>query len=828
MRYVRVAVNIPTLSGVFDYHLPDALTNQVTRGCLVTVPFGNQTVQGVVTELLPAASVAVTKAVISLLDPLPALTPAQLTLAAQLAQATLSPLASIINLMLPTGLSQQADVLYSLHKNFIKSRDLNGFQVADSSQKAAKGVRERIVELLEARGPLRGRQIDRHIGGVDWRKSAQAMVRQGLLTSESVLPPPSVRPKFIRTAQLAVSPEEAEAAMESLGKTAATLSRRQAALRLLIREPQAINVTWVYAESGCNLADLEELAERELIILLENEFFRDPVQKAVQKTWEADKGDSLQLTPEQEAALREILAALNLADAIPFLLHGITGSGKTEIYLRAAAETIRQGKQAIILVPEIALTPQTIRRFAMRFPGRVGIIHSKLSEGERYDTWRRARSGQLSVIVGPRSALFTPLPNIGLIVADECHDHSYYQSDPPFYHAVEAAQQYAQIIGAACVLGSATPSISQRQLAERGALRLLELPQRVSASQLPPVQIVDMRDELHSGNREIFSRVLMEALAETLERGEQAILYLNRRGTATYIFCRNCGETLKCPHCDMPLTSHQEPGSAKTPDLICHQCGYTRKMPDKCPVCDSPHIRAFGLGSEKVESEVSRLFPNALPLRWDWDTTRQKDAHELILSHFAGGRANVLVGTQMLAKGLDLPNVTLVGIVLAEVGLNIPDPFARERVFQTLTQVAGRAGRSEKGGRVVLQTFQPEDDVIRAAAGHDYAAFYATELAHRRSLGYPPFYNLLRLEYRDADPVRAESEARQMAAQLKGWIASEGRTQTELSGPVPSPFPKVSDIYRWQIILRGPNPVTLLQGRIPPNWRVEVGPVSLL
>lgn len=814
MRYVRVAVNVPTLSGVFDYHLPDHLTEPVLPGCLVTVPFGSQTVQGVVTDLPPTASVPVTKALISLLDPLPALTPAQLTLAEQLAQATLSPLASIINLMLPTGLSQQADVRYSLR--------------GERRPVEASATQKRIVDLLEARGPLRGRQIDRQIGGVDWRKSAQALVRQGVLVSESVLPPPSVRPKFVRTAQLAVSPAEAEAAMPTLGKTAATLARRQAALRCLIREPQDVNVTWVYAESGCNLADLEELAERELILLLENEFFRDPVQKTTQNTWETDKGDSLQLTPEQQTALTAIVSALGQPKPAPFLLHGVTGSGKTEIYLRAAAETIQQGRQALILVPEIALTPQTIRRFAGRFPGRVGIIHSKLSEGERYDTWRRARSGQLSVIVGPRSALFTPLPNIGLIVADECHDHSYYQSEPPFYHAIEAAQRYANILNAVCVLGSATPSVTQRQQAERGAFGLLELPHRVSASQLPPVQVVDMRQELQSGNREIFSRVLMEALAETLERGEQAILYLNRRGTATYIFCRACGETLKCPHCDTPLTSHTETSPGKIADLLCHHCGYQRKQPKACPACQSPHIRAFGLGSEKVESEVQRLFPGAMPLRWDWDTTRQKDAHELILSHFANGRANVLVGTQMLAKGLDLPNVTLVGIVLAEVGLNIPDPFARERVFQTLTQVAGRAGRSAKGGRVILQTFQPADDIIQSAAGHDYPAFYHRELEHRRSLGYPPFYQLLRLEYRDADPAKAEAEARKMATQLKGWIESEGRIQTELSGPVPSPFPRLNDIYRWQILLRGPNPAALLQGRVPLHWRVEVAPVSLL
>ncbi|MDO9300707.1 MAG: primosomal protein N', partial [Anaerolineales bacterium] len=381
-----------------------------------------------------------------------------------------------------------------------------------------------------------------------------------------------------------------------------------------------------------------------------------------------------------------------------FILYGVTGSGKTEIYLRAAEETIKRGKQVIILVPEIALTPQAVRRFLSRFPGQVGLVHSKLSEGERYDTWRRARSGKLKVIIGARSALFTPLPNVGLIVVDECHDSSFYQSDPPYYHAVAAAQDYARLCGAVCVLGSATPTVEQRFQAEHGQLIKLELPCRIVETGLPPVQVVDMREELKTGNRGIFSRALAESLAETISRGEQAILFLNRRGTATYIFCRDCGHVLKCPNCETPLTYHVENQvegqkskvadlRPSTFDLRCHRCNYTRKMPKTCPACGGKNIRAYGLGSEKVEADVQAMFPNVRTLRWDWDTTRQKDAHEMILTHFSNHQADVLVGTQMLAKGLDLPLVTLVGIVLADVGLNLPDPFASERVFQTLTQV---------------------------------------------------------------------------------------------------------------------------------------------
>jgi len=564
-----------------------------------------------------------------------------------------------------------------------------------------------------------------------------------------------------------------------------------------------------------------------------------------------------ELTLDQQKAWEQILKAFESYLLPPssfifhpssFLLHGVTGSGKTEIYLRAAAEAIRRGKQAIILVPEISLTPQTVRRFLARFPGQVGLVHSKLSEGERYDTWRRARLGLLKVVIGPRSALFSPLPDIGLIVADECHDGSYYQSEPPFYHAVEAAKVYARLCGAVCILGSATPGIVQRYQAEVGESVRLELPRRIQTSEvlktsdvygsLPPVRIVDMREELKSGNRGIFSRALTEALAEVLERKEQAILFLNRRGTATYVFCRECGYVAKCPKCDTPLTYHVEGQKSNvsgqsdirppTFDLRCHYCGYHRQLPKTCPACGSDQIRQYGLGSEKVEAEVQRLFPQATTLRWDWETTRQKDAHEIILSHFVAHRADVLVGTQMLAKGLDLPLVTLVGVVLADVGLNLPDPFAAERVFQVLTQVAGRAGRSARGGQVIMQTFQPEHYAIQAAAGHDYAAFYKRELEERRRLGYPPYSRLVRLEYRHYDAAKAEAEARRIVGRLTVDIETDKRMQTDLIGPVPCFFARLGGYYRWQIVLRGPEPESLLRGKALEGWRVEVGPVSLL
>ena len=812
--FARLAVNVPAITSLFDYSIPPELAPQLQAGCLVTAPFGNQIVQGVVVELVDSPSVANPKPILDLLDPAPVLTPPQLALAVLLADSTLNPLASVVSLMLPVGLSQQADVTYELR--------------VDDPPRQDSVIAARLLNLLRERGPLRGRQIDSHFAKVDWRKTASFLVKKGILSSKHVLPAPRVRPKYLRVAQLSVPPEEAEAEMPNLG-TKQALARRQAALRFLIQQPEAINLSWVYAETGCKLADLQELEERGLIRLFESEIFRDPLAEIGRQINTEIVPQTLDLTPEQSIALEKINSSF-LDPHSAFLLHGVTGSGKTEVYLRAAEETVKRGRQVIILVPEIALTPQAVRRFLSRFPGQVGMIHSKLSEGERYDTWRRARSGRLKVIIGARSALFAPLPNVGLIVVDECHDSSYYQSEPPYYHAATAAQDYARLCGAVCVLGSATPTVEQRFQAENQKLTKLVLPHRIVETGLPPVQVVDMREELKTGNRGIFSRVLAESLAETISRGEQAILFLNRRGTATYVFCRDCGHVMRCPNCETPLTLHVERLTLndQPSTLLCHHCNYTRLMPKSCPTCGGRNIRAYGLGSEKVEEEVQAMLPGVHTLRWDWDTTRQKDAHEMILMHFANHQADVLVGTQMLAKGLDLPLVTLVGIVLADVGLNLPDPFAGEKVFQTLTQVAGRAGRSSRGGKVIMQTFMPEHYAIQFAAQHDVNGFYERELEYRRRLGYPPYAKLARLEYRHADPARVEEESQKTADRLKIKIEAEGLRQTELIGPVPSFFSKVDGIYRWQIILRGADPAGFVRDMKLKDWRIEIDPISLL
>ncbi len=842
--FVEIAVNVPRVSGVFHYHLPEHLEDKVDCGHLVVVPFGQQTVQGVVLHKVQNPSVTKTKAVQALLDPNPVVTPGQLQLAPYISDHYLAPLAACLGIMLPPGLSQMADTLYKLTQAGEKIAKNSGRWRVEG--KPLTQAQFRLFSLLKERGPLRGRQIARALPHRNWKSTALALQRRGFLTMESVLQEPSVRPKTERVVRLACSVDQAEAQIDSVArKGSQALQRRQAILNFFVQNQRLMPVSDVYRETGGNSNDIQRLSELGLIEILESQVWRDPVEEVGFVPSEPPK-----LTQAQADVWEQVQARIQQASAresqSPYLLYGVTGSGKTEIYLRAVESTLKMGNQAIVLVPEIALTPQTVQRFVSRFPDQVGLVHSQLSQGERYDTWRRARLGEISVIVGPRSALFTPFENIGLIVVDECHDDSYYQADPaPSYHARQVAVAYARQLGAVCLMGSATPDIVSTHRAAQKEWIALSLPDRILAHrqaveiqrekfpgmrykhhesdaqtmELPRVNIVDMRVELKSGNRSIFSRSLHQALAEVLEHDQQAILFLNRRGTATYVFCRDCGYAMKCPRCETPLTFHSANGK-----LLCHRCNYQRNLPSKCPQCGSNKIRQYGTGTERVEAQVRQLFPGARTLRWDWSTTRKKGAHEAILRKFASHEADVLIGTQMLAKGLDLPLVTLVGVVLADVGLNLPDYRAGERVFQVLTQVAGRAGRSPLGGQVILQTFQPEHYVIQSAASHSYREFYRQELGFRRELGYPPFASLVRLEFRGQDSPKVEASAQKVVKNIRENISDT----TEIIGPIPCFFSRIRGMYRWQLILRGPNPVKAIQNLSLKGCKIEVDPISLL
>ncbi len=628
---------------------------------------------------------------------------------------------------------------------------------------------------------------------------------------------------------------------------------KQLLRRIIAAEPPATPAE-IRAATGASANLIRKLERAGFIEIREQQVWRDSLQD-----FDFVPSEPPVLTPDQQAvwdAIRPSLQGSGDASATParFLLHGVTGSGKTEIYLRAIAEVLQQDRQAIFLVPEIALTPQTARRVSERFGDRVALVHGSLPIGERYDTWKRARQGDIALVVGTRSALFTPLPNLGLIILDEEHDASYKQlawRGQAQYHARDIADQLMTRAGGVLILGSATPDLQSWYRAQKDHITYLRLPKRIMGHrqrieqqasragvvaryapgafdalhiELPPVSLVDMRTELRQGNSSMFSRELQESLSQVLDRGEQAMLLLNRRGQATYVFCRDCGYVLECARCDSPLTYHRFDET-----LRCHHCGASQEQPQQCPVCQSSRIRYFGAGTQLVDEALRDLFPRARALRWDADSASNPRMHFEILQRFIDGEADIVIGTQMIAKGLDLPMVTLVGVVSADLGLSLPDFRAGERVFQLLTQVAGRAGRGILGGKVVLQTYQPDNYIIQAASRHDYAGFVAAEIAYRKAMGYPPFRRLARLVFSYADPHKSQQQAELAAQRIQLLIARKSLTGTSLIGPAPCYFTRLNRHYRWQLLLRGPNPRAILrQLATEPGWQIDLDPIDLL
>ena len=880
----------------------------------------------------------------------------QIELARWMSAEYLAPLNGCLRLMLPPGLTRWSDVTIQLNRYW------NGEGRLTSLQK-------KIVDLLKEHGDLRGKKLRPLLPKSErkkWQTAVNQLAKRDIVIKASVLDPPRLRPKAIKTAELVARPEQIAQKLPEIGRkskqadiliwlllsggptptvdevlegsgrepadfdqclkdglievrqlggflpeeggssravlketddyVALVGTRKQtinAVLSLkkgesygriidfLTAEARPTSVAQIYDAADANLSQLKKLAKWEIIRFGAEEVWRDSMADR-----DFTPANPPRLTQDQariwgrlKVALIDALETFEAADEDgweaedddftdepssyaeaelkPFLLHGVTGSGKTEIYMRAIDHALAAGRTAIVLVPEIALTPQTVRRFAARFPGRVAVMHSRLSDGERYDTWRRARQGLFDIVVGPRSALFVPLQNLGVIVVDEEHDNSYKQTPPvpaPYYHAREVAIELGKIAGAAVILGSATPDVVTYHKARADEYALLELPRRVMGHRLriesqaerlqlqsqwsaqegdpddalmiplPPIKVVDLRQELRAGNRSIFSRALEKAMDETLARGEQAILFLNRRGTSSFVFCRDCGYTCKCPNCDIPLTYHR-PNAA----LVCHQCGHRERQPDECPECQSKKIKYFGLGTEQLADLVEQRWPNAKITRWDSDTTAGRDTHENLLGAFINQEANILVGTQMIAKGLDLPLVTLVGVISADVSLGLPDYRTGERTFQLLAQVAGRAGRGLLGGQVILQTYQPEHYAIEAAADHDFAGFYVDEIRFRTQHGLPPFRSMAKLLFADHRGDFAKAAAEELATELR-WIKMEHQlTQTEILGPQPPFFARIGGRFRWQIIIRSPDPLRLLEHvNIPPKWVVDIRPVSLL
>ena len=606
-----------------------------------------------------------------------------------------------------------------------------------------------------------------------------------------------VRPRLMQTVELASEGHEWDRIFQELQSKAP----KQAAVLAAARRMDSPGVTELARSVGTNTAVVRQLVKKGFLVIKQTEVRRDPCRLS-----EFTPTRPLPPTEEQLRALNRIAAAVDSRQQQTFLLHGVTGSGKTEVYLQAINHCLGKGRQAIVLVPEISLTPQMIEHFKGRFDDRVAVLHSRLAAGERYDEWRRVKDGRVSIVVGARSAVFAPFADPGLIIIDEEHEISYKQEESPKYHAREVAIARARLRGSVVILGSATPSLETYSRAMAGKYALITLGKRVMGQPLPEVSVIDLREEMRSGHRSIFSRLLIEKLTGALDRREQVILFLNRRGYATFVVCRECGVVMKCPTCSISLTLHAGDGV-----LRCHYCGYSRKAPETCPQCGSRSIRHFGAGTQKVEEEAANWFPDARVARMDMDTTSGKGAHEKILNRFRKGEIDILVGTQMIAKGLDFPGVTLVGVVAADTALNLPDFRSAERTFQLLTQVAGRAGRGTAPGEVVIQTYNPEHYSILNARAHDYREFFDEEMKIRKALEYPPYCSLVRILIYGTEENRVIRGAEILAGMLQRSVSQHalGVNQPVL-GPAPAPVNRLRKRYRWQICIKG-KPGTLVR-----------------
>lgn len=504
------------------------------------------------------------------------------------------------------------------------------------------------------------------------------------------------------------------------------------------------------------------------------------------------KYEAKELNFEQKAAVEKVLKSQEKV----FLIHGVTGSGKTEIYMHLVSEMIRQNKESIILVPEIALTPQMVERFKGRFGSNISVFHSKLSDGERYDEWLRVKEGKVKLAIGARSAIFLPFNNLGLIVIDEEHEESYKSDSNPKYNAREIGKMQSELKGCKLILGSATPSIETYYNCIKGDISLITIKNRVDGALMPDVKVVDMREELISSNKSIFSRELYQSIEDRLNKKEQIILFLNRRGFSTFVSCRKCGYVFKCRHCDISLTYHSEQRK-----LICHYCGTSQSIPRICPKCGSKYVKFFGVGTEKVEREIKKLFPSAVTLRMDFDTTRTKNSYEQIYNDFKNGKADILIGTQMVAKGLDFKNVTLVGVIAADVSLNLPDFRSAERTFQLITQVSGRAGRGEKSGNVIVQTYNPDNYSIIFASNNNYTDFFKEEIKIRKSMEYPPFTDILLINMSSKNENMLIKNIQNVGVLLKNKV--EKHDKISILGPCPCQISKIKELFRWQIVIKG-------------------------
>jgi len=769
---VIVDADAPGLSQPFTYRVPEDLEGEVFHGACVAVPFSGRELVGYIVDLGETApEIEDIKDLVAVVPYACALNPPLLRLARWISEYYAAPVAHSVRAIVPEVMSATVSSIVRL---------LDPERVSSSSPN-----QQRLVEVLADMGGAADADALKARARMDKFASALRQLRaRGAVEVVRSLELPKARPLIVRG--LAIAEDEEIPELDQLVSRA---PKQAAMLKELAREGGPIRQAELLRRVDSSSSPARALVQKGLARKVQLRVRRKPFESRA-----ADVRAGFTLTEAQENAVRAVAEGLSAGLPHTTLLYGVTGSGKTEVYLRSIADVLDRGGSCIALVPEISLTTYLAHAYASRFGDRLAVLHSRLSVGERHDEWRRIESGEAKVVLGPRSAVFAPVRNLGLVVVDEEHEPSYKQEHSPRYNARSVAEERARSEGASVVLGSATPAVETFHRAQSGEISLAVLDKRIDDRPLPAVRLVDLREEFERGRRSFFSEQLEEAVAERLTRREQVILFVNRRGYASFILCRTCGYTARCSNCDVSLTYH-----AGARMLRCHHCNESRPAPTECPKCGGPHIRQFGVGTERVEEEARRAFQEASVIRMDSDTTRRKGSVAKLLDTFDRGEADILVGTQMVAKGLDFPNVTLVGVVSADTALHLPDFRAAERTFQLLTQVSGRAGRGDVPGEVIIQSFSPEHYAIEAAARQDYASFYEQEIAYRQELCYPPFARLINIVSSDSVIGYAESRLRELASMLEARIPRE---TVDILGPAPAPISKLKGLYRWHLVLK--------------------------
>ncbi|MCQ3816890.1 primosomal protein N' [Staphylococcus xylosus] len=760
----KVIVDIPSKSVdfTFDYIIPTRLQSMVQVGMRVIVPFGPRTIQGYVMQVMDKPDgnidIAKLKEIKEIQDIKPELTEELIQLTEWYNNYFVTKRISMLEVMLPSA---------------IKAKYTKVFSIVD-----ADAVPEELKVKFDKDGqyPYKEAQYNDDLGQI------VPLLKQGVV-SEMTLLSQNVSKKKQRAVSI-IEGFDYDSVLNSLEK-----SKKQYELyAYLLDERHHTVLLKDLEEMGFSKSSIDTLMRKGFVEKYDAIVERDPFETRV---FEQDQKQ--QLTDDQQEAYKSILESIQAHRQRTYLLHGVTGSGKTEVYLQTIEEVLKLGRQAMMLVPEIALTPQMVLRFKRRFGDEVAVLHSGLSKGERYDEWQKIRDGKASVSVGARSSVFAPFKNLGMIIIDEEHESSYKQEDYPRYQARDIAQWRSQYHQCPLILGSATPSLETYARAEKGVYELLSLPNRVNQQALPEIEIVDMRTELSSGNRSMFSEQLRKAIQQRLDKKEQIVLFLNRRGYASFMLCRDCGHVPQCPNCDISLTYHKS-----TDQLKCHYCGHQEVPPNKCPNCESEHIRQVGTGTQRVEELLQEAFQEARIIRMDVDTTSRKGAHEKLLDDFGAGKGDILLGTQMIAKGLDFPNITLVGVLNADTMLNLPDFRASERTYQLLTQVSGRAGRHEKEGEVIIQTYNPEHYAIKDVQANDYTAFFNKEMNYRKMGKYPPYFFLINFTIAHKEMKKVMEASKHIHKILLQHLTDKAL----VLGPSPAALSRINNEYRFQILVK--------------------------